>query len=80
MFVMTMRLCTLTLFSGYMSSIPIVRKTGNEMMDLFQRTIIDFLKEALVIFSRGKQGLVPPAPSGNGTTKFLREDGTWAVP
>ena len=58
---------------------PIVRKTGNEMMDLFQRTLIDFLKESLVIFTRGKPGLVPP-PSGDGTTRFLREDGTWQVP
>lgn len=31
-------------------------------------------------FSRLKNGLVPQAPSGTGTTKYLREDGTWAVP
>lgn len=31
-------------------------------------------------FSRIKNGLVPQAPSGTGTTKYLREDGTWAVP
>ena len=32
------------------------------------------------IFSRTKSGVVPQAPSGTGTTKYLREDGTWAVP
>lgn len=32
------------------------------------------------IFTRSKAGVVPQAPSGTGTTKFLREDGTWAVP
>lgn len=32
------------------------------------------------IFSRNKSGLVPKAPSGTGTSKYLREDGTWAVP
>lgn len=62
-----------------MAAFPIVRATGNELLDLFQRTVVDFLKERLVTFTRGKAGLVPP-PSGSGTTKFLREDGTWAVP
>ena len=32
------------------------------------------------IFSRNKSGVVPQAPSGTGTSKYLREDGTWAVP
>lgn len=32
------------------------------------------------IFSRNKSGVVPQAPSGTGTTKYLREDGTWAEP
>lgn len=32
------------------------------------------------IFSRNKSGVVPQAPSGIGTSKYLREDGTWAVP
>lgn len=29
------------------------------------------------LFNRTKAGLVPQAPSGNGTTKYLREDGEW---
>lgn len=62
-----------------MPAFPIVRKTGIELVDLFQRTLIDFLKESLVIFGRTKAGLVPP-PEGNGTTRFLCEDGTWQVP
>lgn len=32
------------------------------------------------IFTRNKAGVVPQAPSGTGTTKYLREDGTWAEP
>jgi hypothetical protein len=59
--------------------IPIVRTTGNELMDLFQRSVVEFFKEISAIFTRGKPGLVPPS-GGSGTTRFLREDGTWAVP
>lgn len=32
------------------------------------------------IFSRTKSGVVPQAPNGSGTTKYLCEDGTWKVP
>lgn len=32
------------------------------------------------IFDRTKNGLVPQAPSGSGTSKYLREDGNWIVP
>lgn len=32
------------------------------------------------IFDRTKNGLVPQAPSGSGTSKYLREDGNWTVP
>jgi hypothetical protein len=32
------------------------------------------------VFSRSSNGVVPQAPSGSGTTKYLREDGTWSVP
>lgn len=31
-------------------------------------------------FARGTAGLVPAAPSGSGTTKYLREDGSWVQP
>jgi hypothetical protein len=33
-----------------------------------------------VVFTRSANGLAPAAPAGTGTTKYLREDGTWAVP
>jgi len=33
-----------------------------------------------VVFTRSTNGLAPAAPAGTGTTKYLREDGTWAVP
>lgn len=58
---------------------PIARPTGNVLLDTFQRTLIDFLKEMLVKFTRGKPGLVPP-PSGNESLRFLCEDGEWRVP
>lgn len=29
------------------------------------------------VFTRAANGLVPKAPSGSGTTKYLREDGEW---
>lgn len=32
------------------------------------------------VVSRGVDGLCPALPSGSGTTKYLREDGTWVVP
>jgi hypothetical protein len=32
------------------------------------------------VFTRLANGLVPVAPTGTGTTKYLREDGTWQVP
>lgn len=32
------------------------------------------------VFTRSANGLAPAAPAGTGTTKYLREDGTWAVP
>lgn len=35
---------------------------------------------AQIHFGRDYPGVVPQAPSGAGTTKYLREDGTWAVP
>lgn len=34
----------------------------------------------LPLFSRTARGMVPSAPAGTGTAKFLREDGTWAEP
>ena len=33
-----------------------------------------------VVFTRSANGLAPAAPAGTGTTKYLREDGTWQVP
>jgi hypothetical protein len=33
-----------------------------------------------VVFTRSANGLTPAAPAGAGTTKYLREDGTWQVP
>ena len=33
-----------------------------------------------VVFTRSANGLAPAAPTGTGTTKYLREDGTWQVP
>jgi hypothetical protein len=33
-----------------------------------------------VVFTRSANGLAPAAPAGAGTTKYLREDGTWQVP
>ena len=33
-----------------------------------------------VVFTRSVNGLAPAAPAGAGTTKYLREDGTWQVP
>ena len=33
-----------------------------------------------VVFTRSANGLTPAAPAGTGTTKYLREDGTWQVP
>ena len=33
-----------------------------------------------VVFTRSANGLVPAAPTGTGTTKYLREDGTWVIP
>lgn len=38
------------------------------------------LTSALPTFTRSAKGLVPAAPAGTGTTNFLREDGTFAVP
>lgn len=32
------------------------------------------------VFTRSANGLAPAAPAGTGTTKYLREDGTWQVP
>ena len=32
------------------------------------------------VFSRSAAGIVPHAPSGSGTGKFLREDGSWSEP
>ena len=32
------------------------------------------------IFNRSAPGIVPTAPSGSGTDKFLREDGSWFAP
>lgn len=32
------------------------------------------------LFSRSAPGIVPTAPSGSGTDKFLREDGSWFAP
>lgn len=32
------------------------------------------------VVSRGTDGLCPALPSGSGTSKYLREDGTWVVP
>jgi hypothetical protein len=32
------------------------------------------------VFTRSADGLTPAAPAGTGTTKYLREDGTWQVP
>ena len=32
------------------------------------------------VFTRTANGLTPAAPAGAGTTKYLREDGTWQVP
>ena len=32
------------------------------------------------LFGRTKAGLTPQAPSGNGTTHYLREDGEWVIP
>ncbi len=63
-----------------MPSFPIVRKTGNELLDLFQRTLVDFLKETLVVFTRGKAGLVPPSGGSDGRIRFLCEDGEWREP
>ena len=31
-------------------------------------------------FTRSKSGMVPVAPTEAGTTKYLREDGTWQIP
>lgn len=31
------------------------------------------------VFSRARDGAVP-APGGSGTTRYLREDGTWVAP
>lgn len=31
-------------------------------------------------FNRTRNGTVPKAPSGDGTSKYLREDGQWAEP
>lgn len=31
------------------------------------------------LFSRSRDGIVP-APGGSGTTRYLREDGTWVAP
>ena len=33
-----------------------------------------------VVFTRSANGLTPAAPAGTGTTRYLREDGTWQVP
>lgn len=33
-----------------------------------------------VVFTRSANGLAPAAPAGTGTTRYLREDGTWQVP
>jgi hypothetical protein len=33
-----------------------------------------------VVFTRSANGLAPAAPAGTGTTRYLREDGTWVVP
>ena len=33
-----------------------------------------------VVFTRTANGLVPTAPTGTGTTKYLREDGSWVIP
>jgi len=33
-----------------------------------------------VVFTRSANGLAPAAPAGTGTTRYLREDGTWSVP
>jgi hypothetical protein len=32
------------------------------------------------VFTRSANGLTPAAPAGTGTTRYLREDGTWQVP
>jgi hypothetical protein len=32
------------------------------------------------VFTRTANGLTPAAPAGTGTTRYLREDGTWQVP
>ena len=37
-------------------------------------------KKTVRTISRSTSGLCPAPPSGSGTTKFLREDGSWSVP
>ena len=50
-----------------------------QKFDLFQKDLLERLKDVLRAFTRNKPGLVP-APGGSTTTRFLCEDGTWKVP
>lgn len=64
---------TVTSTSGYtacpiISGVPYYKDTNT--------TYSDFVKSG----STAAHGLVPKPPTTAGTTKYLREDGTWAVP
>ncbi len=58
----------------------IARPTGESRIDLFQRDVVELLKQIVInVFTAAVDGLVPAPVTVTGT-KFLCDDGTWKVP
>lgn len=82
---------TITIASGVISgantySLPIASatvlggiKVGTNL-SINASGVLSSTDTTYVVFTRTANGLVPTAPTGTGTSKYLREDGSWVIP